>query len=111
MTEQEKLEKKKKRTKRCCITITVLFITCMLIIPLVSVIVNSLKEGIGFYIPFDLDRVCQKCIGCHFSGNCDCSCVNTFFGICAAWLLTKFFIPWKADLSNPDRYSVFNLSG
>ena len=93
MTEQEKLEKKKKRTKRCCITITVLFITCMLIIPLVSVIVNSLKEGIGFYIRSVSTEYVRSALGVTFLA------------------FDEVFIPWKADLSNPDRYSVLNLSG
>ena len=49
MSEQQKLEKSKKRTKICMITITVLFIFIMLVVPLVSVMASALKEGFGFY--------------------------------------------------------------
>ena len=37
--------------------------------------------------------------GCHFSGNCDCSCDQCLFGICAAWLLTKFSFRGKQILA------------
>lgn len=99
MTEQEKLEKKKKRTKRCCITITVLFITCMLIIPLVSVIVNSLKEGIGFYIRSISTEYVRSALGVTFLATVIAVVINTFFGICAAWLLTKFSFRGKKILA------------
>lgn len=99
MTEQEKLEKKKKRTKRCCITITVLFITCMLIIPLVSVIVNSLKEGIGFYIRSISTEYVRSALGVTFLATGIAVVINTFFGICAAWLLTKFSFRGKQILA------------
>lgn len=97
MTEQEKLEKK--RTKRCCITITVLFITCMLIIPLVSVIVNSLKEGIGFYIRSISTEYVRSALGVTFLATVIAVVINTFFGICAAWLLTKFSFRGKQILA------------
>lgn len=99
MTEQEKLEKKKKRTKRCCITITVLFITCMLIIPLVSVIVNSLKEGIGFYIRSISTEYVRSALGVTFLATVIAVVINTFFGICVAWLLTKFSFRGKQILA------------
>ena len=99
MTEQEKLEKKKKRTKRCCITITVFFITCMLIIPLVSVIVNSLKEGIGFYIRSISTEYVRSALGVTFLATVIAVVINTFFGICVAWLLTKFSFRGKQILA------------
>ncbi len=99
MTEQEKLEKKKKRTKRCCIMITVLFITCMLIIPLVSVIVNSLKEGIGFYIRSISTEYVRSALGVTFLATGIAVVINTLFGICAAWLLTKFSFRGKQILA------------
>ena len=50
MSENEKLERSRRRTKIILITITVLFIVLMLVVPLLSVIVNSLREGFTFYI-------------------------------------------------------------
>ena len=48
MSENDKLEKRKRRTRSICILITVLFITVMLIMPLLSIIASSLEEGFSF---------------------------------------------------------------
>ena len=45
MTEQVKLERRKKITKIILVTVTVLFIFVMLIVPLFSVMASALKEG------------------------------------------------------------------
>ena len=50
MSEQKKLENSKKITKICLVTVTVLFLTVMLVVPLVSVLASALKEGFSFYI-------------------------------------------------------------
>ena len=40
----DKLEKRKRTTRNICVLITVVFIIVMLILPLFSIIVSSLKE-------------------------------------------------------------------
>ena len=50
MNEQQKFEKRKQRTKIILITISVLFMIVMLVLPLFSVITNSLSEGFKFYV-------------------------------------------------------------
>lgn len=50
MSELEKFEKRKKITKYVMITLSVLFVSVMLVLPLVSIVTSSLKEGLGFYI-------------------------------------------------------------
>ena len=45
MTEQVKLERRKKITKIILVTVTVLFIFVMLVVPLFSVMASALKEG------------------------------------------------------------------
>ena len=47
MSEQEKLQRGKRRTKIILITVTVLFIVLMLVVPLISVIASALKEGLS----------------------------------------------------------------
>lgn len=47
MTEQVKLERRKKITKIILVTVTVLFIFVMLVVPLFSVMASALKEGFG----------------------------------------------------------------
>lgn len=56
MSENDKLEKRKRRTRSICILITVLFITVMLIMPLLSIIASSLKEGFSFNIKLDIEN-------------------------------------------------------
>lgn len=46
MTEQVKLERRKKITKIILVTVTVLFIFVMLVVPLFSVMASALKEGL-----------------------------------------------------------------
>lgn len=99
MSEQEKLERGKKRTKVCMITITVVFIVLMLVIPLFSVIANSLKEGFGFYIQAITTKYVRNALFVTILATVIAVVVNTFFGICAAWLLTKFSFKGKQILA------------
>lgn len=99
MNEKEKLEKLGKITKICCITITFLFILCMLIVPLLSVIVNSLKEGLAFYLKAISTEYVRSALFVTLLATVIAVIVNTFFGICAAWLLTKFSFKGKQILA------------
>ena len=67
--------------------------------PLVSVIVNSLKEGIGFYIRSISTEYVRSALGVTFLATVIAVVINTFFGICAAWLLTKFSFRGKQILA------------
>ena len=99
MSEQEKLERGKRRTKRLMITITVAFLVLMLVIPLASVIASSLKEGIGFYLESISTEYVRSALGVTILATVIAVIVNTFFGICAAWLLTKFSFHGKQILA------------
>lgn len=99
MNEKEKLEKLRKITKICCITITFLFILCMLVVPLLSVIVNSLKEGLSFYLKSITTEYVKSALFVTLLATVIAVIVNTFFGICAAWLLTKFSFKGKQILA------------
>lgn len=99
MNEKEKLEKLGKITKICCITITFLFILCMLVVPLLSVIVNSLKEGLSFYLKSITTEYVKSALFVTLLATVIAVIVNTFFGICAAWLLTKFSFKGKQILA------------
>ena len=99
MSEQEKLERGKRRTKRLMITITVAFLVLMLVIPLASVIASSLKEGIDFYLESISTEYVRSTLGVTILATVIAVIVNTFFGICAAWLLTKFSFHGKQILA------------
>ena len=95
MSENEKLERSRRRTKIILITITVLFIVLMLVVPLLSVIVNSLREGFAFYI----ESISTEYVRHSLLATGIAVVVNTIFGICAAWLLTKFSFRGKQILA------------
>ena len=81
------------------ITITVLFIVLMLVVPLLSVIVNSLREGFTFYIESISTEYVRHSLLVTLLATGIAVVVNTIFGICAAWLLTKFSFRGKQILA------------
>ncbi len=99
MNEIEKLEKSKKRVKYLLITVTVLFIVLMLVVPLISVINNSLAEGFSFYIKSITTEYVKSALLVTLLATVVAVIVNTIFGICAAWLLTKFSFKGKHILA------------
>lgn len=99
MNEIEKLEKSKKRVKYLLITVTVLFIVLMLVVPLISVISNSLAEGFSFYIKSITTEYVKSALLVTLLATFVAVIVNTIFGICAAWLLTKFSFKGKHILA------------
>lgn len=99
MSEQQKLLRQKKITKYVLLTLTVLFITVMLIVPLASILYNSLKEGIGYYISSITTDYVRSALFVTLLATVIAVVVNTFFGICAAWLLTKFTFKGKQFLA------------
>ena len=99
MEEQQKLEKSKTRTKLCLITITVLFLTIMLVVPLISVMSSAMKEGIGFYLKAISTEYVLSALKVTLIATSIAVLVNTFFGIWAAWLLTRFSFKGKQILA------------
>lgn len=99
MEEQQKLEKSKTRTKLCLITITVLFLVIMLVVPLISVMASALKEGIGFYLKAISTEYVLSALKVTLIATIIAVLVNTFFGIWAAWLLTRFSFKGKQILA------------
>lgn len=92
-------QKKRSRTEVILIAIGVLFILCMLVLPLLSVIANSLKEGIDFYFQSLSSEYVISALGVTLIATLIAVIVNTFFGIMAAWLLTKFSFRGKHVLA------------
>ena len=99
MSEQEKLQRGKRRTKIILITVTVLFIVLMLVVPLISVITSAMKEGFKFYLQSITTEYVISALGVTLIATVIAVVVNTFFGICAAWLLTKFSFKGKQVLA------------
>ena len=83
----------------CLITITVAFLVLMLVVPLVSVLASSLREGIGFYIQAVTTEYVRSALKVTILATVIAVLINTFFGICAAWLLTRFSFKGKQVLA------------
>lgn len=86
---------KRSKTELLLIAVSVLFIIVMLIIPLVSVIFNSLQQGIAFYIESLATEYVLSAVEVTLLATVIAVVVNTFFGITAAWAITKFDFPGK----------------
>lgn len=99
MNEQQKFEKRKQRTKIILITISVLFMIVMLVLPLFSVITNSLSDGFKFYVSSISTEYVKSALFVTILATLVAVTINTFFGIMAAFLLTKFSFKGKQVLA------------
>lgn len=99
MNEQQKFEKRKQRTKIILITISVLFMIVMLVLLLFSVITNSLSEGFKFYVSSISTEYVRSALFVTILATLVAVTINTFFGIMAAFLLTKFSFKGKQVLA------------
>ena len=88
-----------KAVKIVLITISVLFLVLMLVLPLLSVVINSLREGIKFYFESLSTEYVRSALKVTFLATIWAVAVNTFFGIAASWLLTKFSFKGKQFLA------------
>ena len=90
---------KRSKTEIALITIGVLFIVVMLIIPLLSVIINSLAEGFTFYVEALSTQYVISALKITLLATVIAVIVNTFFGLMAAWAITKFSFRGKQILT------------
>lgn len=90
---------KRSKTEIALITIGVLFIVVMLILPLFSVIFNSLQEGVAFYLEALATGYVISALKVTLLATIIAVIVNTFFGIMAAWAITKFSFRGKHILT------------
>lgn len=81
---------KSKITKILLITISITFIAIMLIIPLVAVLVFSLREGVTVYKEAIFDTYTIKALQLTLTSTIIAVVINTLFGLFAAWTVTKF---------------------
>ena len=81
---------KRSKTEIALIAISVVFVVVMLIIPLLSVVYNSLAEGFGFYVKALTTKFVLSALGLTVLAAVIAVVVNSFFGVMAAWAITKF---------------------
>lgn len=88
-----------KAVRIALITVSFLFVVIMLLLPLVTVIAEALKQGIDTYIKAVADEYTVKAILLTLEATVFSVAVNTIFGLFAAWALTKFRFRGKKLLS------------
>lgn len=81
------------------IAIGVLFVVLMLVLPLISVLVNSLWNGLGFYLQAISTEYVRSALGVTILATVIAVIVNTGFGLVASWALTKYSFRGKQFLS------------
>ena len=93
------MDKKNNTIKYVLITISVLFVGIMLVLPLIAIVINSLQKGWAFYIKSLTDKYVLSALKVTIIATISALIINTFFGITAAWLLTKFSFRGKHILA------------
>lgn len=88
-----------KAEKVILIAVSVIFVVFMLVLPLVAVIANSLKEGLAFYLDSLKTEYVVSALKVTLIATIFAIVVNTFFGIMASWALTKFCFHGKQILA------------
>lgn len=81
------------------IAASVLFLFVMLVLPLYTVISESLKKGFQFYIQSISDEYTLRALLLTVKATVAAVIVNTVFGLFAAWALTKFRFKGKKLLT------------
>lgn len=94
-----KTEKENKFVKYILIGLSAFFLFVMLIMPLISVVVNSLYKGINFYLKSITDSYTVKAVLLTLRATLWALLINTLFGLFAAWSLTKFHFKGKKILT------------
>lgn len=81
------------------IVVSTLFVVVMLILPLASVIVNSLSKGWGFYVKALQTFNVLSALRLTMIVTIITVIINTIFGIAASWLLTRYSFKGKQVLA------------
>ena len=84
------MRKESKLVKWLLIGISFLFIFVILVLPLVTVITEALKQGFAVYAEAISDKYTVKALLLTLEAAVTATVINTIFGLFAAWLLTKF---------------------
>ncbi len=86
---------KRKNLKIPMIIISTLFIAVMLVLPLITVIVNSLSKGLSFYFSALTTYEVVSALKLTLLVTVITVTVNSLFGLIAAWALTRFTFKGK----------------
>lgn len=81
---------KKKPTKIILIILSILFLTIMLVIPLIMILISAFSAGITVYWQAITNKYTLKALGLTLFSTLISVAINTFFGLFSAWAITRF---------------------
>ena len=81
------------------ILLCAVFLCVMLILPLVYILITALREGFAVYWAALTDKYALKAVQLTLQVTAWAVVVNTTFGVCAAWCITKFAFRGKKLVS------------
>lgn len=93
------MQKENKIIKWLLITLCAVFLTVMLILPLIYVVTTSFRDGVSAFLKSVGDKYAVKSILLTLKVTVITVIVNTFFGIFAAWTITKYRFKGKKIIS------------
>lgn len=92
-------KKENKIVKWFLIAVSFIFLFVMLILPLAYIIITSLQDGWGAYVSAITDKYTLKALKLTLVATAWALGINTFFGLSAAWCLTRFDFKGKGLIS------------
>ena len=99
MDKQLDIRKDRGFLKWFLIVISYIFLSVFLILPLIYIVATAFRDGIEGYIRGITDEYAIKATALTIEATLISVTVNTFFGIAAAWLITKYAFKGKKILS------------
>ncbi|MBQ8123319.1 MAG: sulfate ABC transporter permease subunit CysW [Ruminococcus sp.] len=84
-----------KAVKLLLIGLSVVFLVIMLVLPLITVIAESLKKGFAEYAASVTDEDTKSAVQLTLQATVFAVVINTVFGLCAAWAVTRFHFRGK----------------
>ena len=99
MNKSDEIRRDSGLVKWLLISLSALFLFVLLILPLVTVIVNSFSKGFAFYKKAITDPYAVKAVQLTLVATLWALVINTIFGLFASWAVTKFNFHGKKILT------------
>jgi sulfate transport system permease protein len=81
------------------IIISAIFLAVFLILPLVYILITAFRQGIDVYWEALTDKYALSAVKLTLEATLSAVVINTIFGLCAAWCITKFNFRGKKIIS------------
>lgn len=94
-----KLQRNSGPLKWFLIILSAVFLCVMLILPLVYILCTAFREGLQVYLAAITDEYALKAVQLTLQATVWAVVINTLFGLCAAWCITKFSFRGKKVIS------------